>query len=198
MGGRYAAKDLAFTGVTRGGRSIVQCAVSEATMTIGWRGDDVAWAIDALYRAEARRLVGMLRAFVGDQALAEDLAQEAFARVQRNWRRMREPDRAVSYLRTTAFNLARSALRRRRYVQPVVDLAARSPEDEVVLGEEQRAVIAAVASLPSRQRACVILRYYAELGVDEIGATLGISPNSVKTHLVRGLDALERRLEGSR
>jgi RNA polymerase sigma-70 factor (sigma-E family) len=190
--------DLAFTGVTRGGRWIVQCAVSEATMTIEWRGDDVAWAIDALYRAEARRLVGMLTAFVGDRGLAEDLTQEAFAQVQRSWQRIREPDRAVSYLRATAFNLARSALRRRRFVQPVIDLVSRSPEDELVLGEEHRAVVAAVASLPSRQRECVILRYYAELGIEEIAATLGISPNSVKTHLVRGLHALERRLEGSR
>jgi RNA polymerase sigma-70 factor (sigma-E family) len=167
-------------------------------MTIEWCDDDVASAIDVLYRAESRRLVGMLTAYVGDRALAEDLTQEAFARVQRSWSRVREPDRAVSYLRATAFNLARSALRRRRLVQPLADLVSRSPEDELVLDEEHRAVIAAVTNLPSRQRACVILRYYAELGIDDIAATLGISPNSVKTHLVRGLHALERRLEGSR
>jgi RNA polymerase sigma-70 factor (ECF subfamily) len=48
--------------------------------------------------------------------------------------------------------------------------------------------------LPHRQRDCIVLRYYDELGIDDIASTLGISRNSVKTHLGRGLDALERTL----
>jgi DNA-directed RNA polymerase specialized sigma24 family protein len=41
-----------------------------------------------------------------------------------------------------------------------------------------------------------VLRYYLELGVAEIAQTLGLSPNSVKTHLSRGLRSLEQRLAG--
>lgn len=67
-----------------------------------------------------------------------------------------------------------------------------------MLREDQRAVVAAVQRLPKQQRACVILRYYAELGIDDIASTLGISPNSVKTHLARALGALEVGLEGTR
>jgi RNA polymerase sigma factor (sigma-70 family) len=174
-------------------------------MTIGvavvseWGEVDAAAAVDALYRAEARSLIGMLAAYVGDVALAEDIAQEAFARVQRTWDKLREPDRAVSYLRAIAFNLARSALRRRRPFAPMPDLASDATNDRrILLDEDERAVVAAVQRLPRQQRACVILRYYSELGIDDIAATLAISPNSVKTHLARGLDALERLLKGHR
>ena len=52
-----------------------------------------------------------------------------------------------------------------------------------------------LSELPLRQRACLTLRYLNELGVSEIGETLGLSPNSVKTHLTRGLNALRDRLD---
>jgi RNA polymerase sigma factor (sigma-70 family) len=55
-------------------------------------------------------------------------------------------------------------------------------------------VIDAVRDLPHRQRDCIVLRYYQELGIDDIAATLRISRNSVKTHLQRGMATLEARL----
>jgi RNA polymerase sigma factor (sigma-70 family) len=168
-----------------------------AVVAMGWTAErsDAAAGVDALYRAEARALIGMLTVYLGDRPLAEDVAQDAFAQVQRTWDRIREPDRLVSYLRAIAFNRARSVLRRRARPlrpEPVADLA--SPEDGIVLREDQREVIDAVQRLPRQQRACVALRYYAELGIDDIAASLDISPNSVKTHLQRGLAALEAML----
>ena len=74
----------------------------------------------------------------------------------------------------------------------------RAAADDVVLREDQRAVIAALRTLPDRQRECLVLRFYAELTESEIAATLAISPNSVKTHVRRGLAALEGRLEERR
>jgi RNA polymerase sigma-70 factor (sigma-E family) len=168
---------------------------------MAWSGvpSDATTGVDALYRAEARTLIGMLTVYVGDRALAEDLTQEAFARVHRTWDRIRDPDRLVSYLRTTAFNLARSSLRRRMRPVPPIEVSSMiGPEDGLLLGEDQRAVVAAVQRLSRQQRACVVLRYYTELGIDDIAATLGISPNSVKTHLSRGLAALEVSLGGER
>ena len=82
--------------------------------------------------------------------------------------------------------------------RPPADVEPEAP-DEVVAGREQsRAVVAALASLPRRQRDCLVLRYYLELGPPEIAATLGLSPNSVKTHLQRGLRTLEERLADRR
>jgi RNA polymerase sigma factor (sigma-70 family) len=79
-----------------------------------------------------------------------------------------------------------------RHHLPSDDQAA--VEDEITLREDQQRVIDALRELPHRQRDCIVLRYYDELGIDEIAETLGISRNSVKTHLGRGLDALERKL----
>jgi RNA polymerase sigma-70 factor (ECF subfamily) len=65
----------------------------------------------------------------------------------------------------------------------------------VALRADQQRVIAALRNLPRRQRDCLVLRYYLELSIPQIGRTLGISPNSVKTHLQRGLHSLEQVLE---
>ena len=62
--------------------------------------------------------------------------------------------------------------------------------------ERTRRVLEALRDLPRRQRDCLVLRYYQELGVGEIAVTLGLSVNSVKTHLQRGLRALEESLGG--
>jgi RNA polymerase sigma factor (sigma-70 family) len=63
-----------------------------------------------------------------------------------------------------------------------------------VLRDDQRQVLEVLRDLPHRQRDCLVLRYYQELGIDDIADTLGISRNSVKTHLQRGLAAMETRL----
>lgn len=154
--------------------------------------------VDDLYRREASALLGMMVAFLGDRATAEDVVQEAFARVHRRWSTI-DPIKAPAYLRTTAFNVARSGLRRRAVsrafrpdpVQPVGDAS-----DLVVLAEDQRALITAVRRLPLRQRECIVLRYFSDLPETEVAEILGISRNSVKTHVRRGLSALERALEG--
>ena len=57
-------------------------------------------------------------------------------------------------------------------------------------------MLEAVRALPRRQRDCVTLRYFEELGIDAIAATLDLSANSVKTHLRRGMATLEARLGG--
>jgi RNA polymerase sigma factor (sigma-70 family) len=66
-----------------------------------------------------------------------------------------------------------------------------------VVDEESAAVLAALRSLPERQRACLVLHYYEELSIAEVAETLRISKNSVKTHCRRGLASLEARLEES-
>jgi RNA polymerase sigma-70 factor (sigma-E family) len=159
-----------------------------------------AEGVDALFRAEGSHLLGMMVAFLGDRAAAEDVVQESFAKVQRAWPRI-DPDRAAAYLRTTAFNGARSLLRRRVVAErfrPERAVTTAGADDGVVLAEDQRAVVAALRRLPVRQRECVVLRYYADLREHEIAATLGVSRNSVKTHLRRGMAALARELEDRR
>lgn len=69
-----------------------------------------------------------------------------------------------------------------------------SAEDTAILAEDRRRVLAALAALPARRREVLVLRFYLNLPVAEVAATLGISQGSVKSAAARGLDALARRL----
>lgn len=154
----------------------------------------------ALFEQEGSSLVRLARLFVDDRNAAEDLVQEAFIRLARAAGRIEDRTKAAAYLRSIVLNLARDQNRRGlvslRHQLPFDDRRA-SVEDEIALRDDQRRVIEALRDLPHRQRDCLVLRYYHELGIDDIAATLAISPNSVKTHLRRGLAALERNLTAS-
>lgn len=153
-----------------------------------------------LFQIEGRNLVRLARLFVDDREAAEDLVQEAFIRLARNAERIHDSASSPAYLRSIVLNLARDHNRRGlvslRHALPAdreVDVGP-SMDEALVRDESQREVLDAVKALPRRQRDCVTLRYYIELSVAEIAATLHVSQNSVKTHLQRGLANLERAL----
>jgi RNA polymerase sigma-70 factor (sigma-E family) len=158
---------------------------------------DVDRFVADMFRAEGVSLVRLARLFVDDRNAAEDLVQEAFIRLARSARRIEDPARAPAYLRSIVLNLARDHNRRGlvslRHRSPIIDVQA-GVDDELAVRDDQRQVLDALRDLPARQRACLVLRYYDELGIDDIAVTLGVSRNSVKTHLQRGLSALEVRL----
>ena len=167
-----------------------------ATGALSWVAADRLVA--DLYRAEASNLVRLARFFVDDRDAAEDLVQEAFIRLARATGRINNPDKAPAYLRSIVLNLARDHNRRGLVSlrhRPSVEPEPPSVEEMVAVRADQQRVIESLRDLPHRQRDCLVLRYYLELGVAEIGATLGISPNSVKTHLSRGLRSLAIDLE---
>lgn len=154
---------------------------------------DVDAFVEAMYQEHGQGLVRMVRLFVDDRNAAEDLVQEAFIRLARSAHRIDDTRKAGAYLRSIVLNLARDHNRRGlvslRQRLPLDDHQA-SLEDSIVLAEEHQEVVDALRALPHRQRDCLILRYYDELGVDDIADTLGISRNSVKTHLTRGMKTL--------
>lgn len=150
-----------------------------------------------LYEAHAMTLVRLARFFVQDRTAAEDLVQESFIRLSRSLHRIKDPAAQTAYLRAIVLNLCRDHNRRGLMSlrhRPPAEIDPDLPEDVVTGREQSREVVAALAALPRRQRDCVVLRFYLELAPPEIAATLGLSPNSVKTHLRRGLLALEHAL----
>jgi RNA polymerase sigma factor (sigma-70 family) len=163
----------------------------------------VAVALDAdalvvrMFSEQGHSLVRLARLFVDDRNAAEDLVQEAFIRLARHAHRIEDASRAPAYLRSIVLTLARDHNRRGlmslRHREPA-DVAMATIEEELILREDQRRVLDALHELPRRQRDCVVLRYHFEAGIPEIAETLGISPNSVKTHLKRGLASLEALL----
>lgn len=154
-----------------------------------------------LFRSEARSLVRLARLFVDDRDAAEDIVQEAFLRLARSATRIQDESKAPAYLRSIVLNLARDHNRRglvslRHHATAGREIDVVSPlEDGLVRDQQHHAVLEAVRSLPTRQRYCVALRYFEELGIDAIAAILKVSPNSVKTHLRRGMAALGQALE---
>jgi len=125
--------------------------------------------------------------------------QDAFVNVWRRPPDLREEDRLPAYLRSAVLNGARSAVRRRgverRHLRAV---ASPTEAPEARLAADDHRVLAALRSLPTRQREVLALRYYLDLSEAEIADTLGISPGAVKTHASRGLATLAQQLEDLR
>src|SRR4051812_18756237 len=134
---------------------------------------DVDALVVRLFEEEGQSLVRLVRLFVDDRNAAEDLVQEAFIRLARSAHRIKDPSKAPAYLRSVVLNLARDHNRRGlvslRHHLPG-DLERASTEDHIVLRDDQLRVIDALRQLPHRQRDCVVLRYYEELGIDDIAA----------------------------
>ena len=162
---------------------------------------DADTALEQLYALHWRSLVRLAVLVVHDQAQAEEIAQDAFIALHARWRRLRDPDKALAYLRQTVVNRSRSVLRHRavvhRHVQATgsagpVDLPG---SDETAVASERRArVLTALQALPDRQREVMALRYYAGLSEAEIADALGISRGAVKSHASRGAVALRASL----
>ena len=163
-----------------------------------WDADE---AVEQLYAAHYRRLVRLSALLVGDPETAEEIVQDSFVAMHGRWGSLRDPDKALAYLRQTVVNRSRSALRHRRVrARYVPGLAPDLPgADEDVLATERRTlVLEALRSLPDRQREVLALRYYLDLSEAEIAETLGISKGSVKTHASRGVAALRSQMEDAR
>jgi RNA polymerase sigma-70 factor (sigma-E family) len=164
---------------------------------------DGAWdadaAVEQLYVAHWRSLVRLAVLLVRDQPTAEDVVQDAFVAMHGRWRRLRDPDKALAYLRQTVVNRSRSALRHRGVVerhaasQRVVDPAP-GADDTTHARARADAVLDALRELPTRQREVLALRYYLDLSEADIAAALGISRGAVKSHASRGATALRALL----
>jgi RNA polymerase sigma-70 factor (sigma-E family) len=165
--------------------------------------DEVWGELDGLaelYREHFASLVRLASLLVHDTATAEDVTQDAFAKVYLAWGRIRDREKALAYVRSAVLNGARSHMRHLHVVEshrPESRGDAPSAETGALEHENHRAMIAALRALPVRQRECLALRYYLGLSEAEIAETLGISAGSVKTHTHRGIAALEKKLEAS-
>ena len=159
---------------------------------------DAAKAVTAIYTAHYRSLVRLAVLLVRDVATAEEVVQDSFIAMHAAWRRLRDTEKALSYLRQSVVNRSRSVLRHR----VVVDKNAPKPAPDMPSAEqgaisllERSAVIAALRTLPPRQKEALVLKYYADLSEAQIADSMGISRGAVKSHTARGVAALRVVLE---
>jgi len=152
-------------------------------------------AVTALYQAHALGLIRLAVVMLGDRAAAEDAVQEAFCGLYRRWHHLSDPGKALSYVRSSVINSCRTALRRRRRQANLAgDPPGESAEARALVGEEHRQVLAAIRTLPARQREALVLRFYLDLDEEEIAASMRISRGTVKSTTSRALAALGRIL----
>ncbi|MEP6667197.1 MAG: SigE family RNA polymerase sigma factor [Nocardioidaceae bacterium] len=161
-----------------------------------WDADD---AVTHLYTAHYTSLVRLATLLVRHSGEAEEIVQDSFVALHAKWRRLREPDKALGYLRQSIVNRARSAARHHKVIDKHLPRQiddAPSAEHHVIAGETRTQVIDALHQLPTRQREVLVLRYYSDLTESDIAATLGISRGAVKSHASRGMHTLRTTLEG--
>jgi RNA polymerase sigma-70 factor (sigma-E family) len=142
----------------------------------------------AFYASEWSRAVRLAGLLSQDARIAEDLAQEAFARVFPKWGGVENPH---AYLRVAIVNACRSWQSRRRTERIKLPLLAGASSIDFAFD----ALADAVAALPYRQRAVLVLRYYAGLREAEIAEALGCRPGTVKSLTSRALAALRKEVQ---
>jgi RNA polymerase sigma-70 factor (sigma-E family) len=162
-------------------------AVSEYAMGRTTQPYDVEF--DAFVRGQVVGLTGFGRLLAGDDARAEDLVAEALARTYLRWRRSGPPDDPLAYVRRAMVNhqstLWRRLLSRESFV-PVPEAASVAAIDH----DLRLAVWTVLRSLPPRQRAVVILRYYEGLTETEVARELDCSVGTVKSQCSKALAKL--------
>jgi RNA polymerase sigma-70 factor (sigma-E family) len=129
----------------------------------------------------------------GDWHMAEDLTQTALANVFASWRRIRNPEAADAYALRTLVNTYLAERRLKRVGEILTTNLPERPA-EPSMPEVRMVVLDALASLPPRGRAVVVLRYWQDLSVDQAAMVLGCSPGTVKSQSARALRMLRMRL----
>ena len=156
------------------------------TRSMVFDGVVTAAGFDEFYRAEYAPMVRLARGLVDTSEVAEEIAQEAFAKVFERWDRLDAPG---GYLRTAVINGARSELRKREVRRRIgLGRPRQAPAERDYL-------IDALDGLPPKRRTALVLRYYAGMSEREIAETMGVRPGTVKSLVSRGLAELREVIE---
>lgn len=134
--------------------------------------------------------------FLHDRSSAEELAQDVFLQLHRNWKSIQSPDHLLFWLRKTATHRAIDAVRR---LKAKAEVTLEETEEPTVLERVHDSMLSSylermVSTLPESQRSAIILRYQEDLEVDEIAKVLNTNPSTIKTNIARGLERLRGKV----
>ncbi|WP_436775579.1 SigE family RNA polymerase sigma factor [Yinghuangia sp. YIM S09857] len=152
---------------------------------------DEAAEFHEFVQARWARLVRTAYLLTGDHGEAEDLAQNTLVRVYAAWHRVRSADSPDAYLRRMLVNTNAARFRKKRITQLLgAEAPDRGEADSTDRIGQRDALMRALAQLPTRQRAAVVLRYWDDLPETEVAAILGCSVGTVKSQASKGLAKL--------
>jgi RNA polymerase sigma-70 factor (sigma-E family) len=165
-----------------------------ATPGANWSADR---AVTELHAWHYDKLVRVALLVTGDLPTAKDVTQDAFASVYLRWKKLRNADKALDYLRRAVLSNALSVLRHRAVAARNAEPGEQhepSADHEALVQLESSALATALRKLSARQRAAVVLRYYGNLSEAEIATAMGIGERTVQGHTSRGMAALRAEL----
>jgi len=156
-------------------------------------------AFDTIVERHRRQVYQLCYRFVGNHEDASDLAQDVFVRAYRGLHRFKGHASLATWLYRISVNVSLNRVSARRPItSPITEQrlisAADSPADLVLREERAEQVRAAIARLPKKQRATLILRMYHELPHDQIASVLGSSVGAVKANFFHALNNLKKLL----
>jgi RNA polymerase sigma-70 factor, ECF subfamily len=169
------------------------------TRVVGGR-DATEEVFAALTRQKVDGAYRLAWAILRDSADADDATQDAFAMAWRKRSSLRDVDRFDAWFGRILVNVCRDRLRSSRSsgVRPLEEAPEPTVGDSSAFVSNRDAVDRALDRLDPDHRIVVILRYWADLQVDEIAARMGIPPGTVKSRLHNALKTMPPRLEDQR
>lgn len=158
----------------------------------------IQWGrLEDIYRNHAPAAMRLAYLLTGNRDDAADLVQDSFIRIARRLYYLRSNSAFSAYLRQTVTRLAITRARRKRLERGLLvgpRLTETESLNEVGIADRQ-VLLAALSSLPPRQRAAIVLRYYEDLSEERAAEILGTSPKAVNSLIGRGLRHLRASLK---
>jgi RNA polymerase sigma-70 factor (ECF subfamily) len=157
-------------------------------------------AFELLVERHRRPIYQLCYRFVGNHEDASDLSQEVFLRAYRGLKNFRGQSSVATWLYRIGVNVCLNRVAAKTIQsEPIaerefVDAEAESPTERVLRGERAAKVRAAIAQLPPKQRATIILRTYQDMSHQEIADVLGGSVGAVKANFFHALASLRKLL----
>jgi RNA polymerase sigma-70 factor (sigma-E family) len=147
-------------------------------------------AFTEYFAARSSAMRGTAFLLCGDWHRAEDLVQTAFTKLYLHWNRVTRHEALDPYVRQMLVRAYIDDGRRARWRRERPPEAAADRATEPTPTDDRLVLVQALAEVPARQRAVLVLRYWEDLSVEETAAALRCSPGTVKSQAARGLATL--------
>ena len=154
--------------------------------------------LEELYAAHAGPSTRLAYLLTGDHQLAQDIAQDAFIRAAGRFQHLRQPSAFGPYLNRVVINLVRDHFRKKAVEIRWLNRERGAAEEGIADNDptDRYSLMGALAQLPERQRAAVVLRYYEDMTERQVADAMNVSHRAARSLISRGMGTLRNLMEG--